>query len=54
MQSQLDNVFGSKRVARNGNTILYMKTMLEVEPKELTTRDAPSDHLPVVMNLTVT
>lgn len=52
MTSRLDHVFGSANVV--GTTpILYTKTMLSVEPVELTTRQYPSDHLPLVVDIVI-
>lgn len=48
MTSRLDHIFSSKTVERIGSAILYTKTMLDNEPQELTTRDYPSDHLPIL------
>jgi len=53
MKSRLDHIFGSKRILELSDPVLYTKTMLEQEPEELTTRDYPSDHLPIVANLTL-
>lgn len=52
MVSRLDHIFTSERV-RGEQTILYTKTMLDNEPTELTTRDYPSDHLPLVCTVTL-
>lgn len=52
MKSRLDHIFGSLHV-KCENPILYTKTMLETEPEELTTRLYPSDHLPIVGNITI-
>ncbi len=52
MVSRLDNIFGSKGVTC-ANPTLYTKTMLEKEPPELTTRLTPSDHLPIVAEITL-
>ena len=52
MVSRLDHVFGCGHIGTftlAKNPVLYTKTMLEVEPEELTTRDYPSDHLPLVV-----
>ena len=49
MVSRLDHIFGKGLNA--SNPILYTKTMLDVEPPELTTRDYPSDHLPLLITL---
>lgn len=51
MVSRLDHIFGSKTVQKVGPAILYTKTMLDKEPEELTTRDYPSDHLPLIVKL---
>lgn len=53
MVSRLDNVFATDEVIREGQPLLYTKTMLDQEPEELTTRDYPSDHLPVVVSLRI-
>lgn len=50
MVSRLDHVFGSMNVIGTDPT-LYTKTMLLPEPDELTTRQYPSDHLPLVLEL---
>jgi len=50
MVSRLDHVFSSQNVTGT-NPTLYTKTMLEIEPEELTMRDYPSDHLPVVVDI---
>ena len=52
MKSRLDHVLCSKNVV-GINPTLYTKTMLDQEPVELTTRDYPSDHLPIVIDLTI-
>jgi endonuclease/exonuclease/phosphatase family metal-dependent hydrolase len=52
MQSRLDHIFGSGGVIGT-NATLYTKTMLISEPTELTTRNYPSDHLPIVINITM-
>jgi endonuclease/exonuclease/phosphatase family metal-dependent hydrolase len=50
MHSRLDHIFGSKNVS-GINPILYTKTMLKEEPAELTTRNYPSDHLPLLIEI---
>ena len=50
MVSRLDHCFGSQDVT-GSNPTLYTKTMLDVEPEELTTRMYPSDHLPLLLNI---
>lgn len=52
MVSRLDHIFSSSGVLGE-NAVLYTKTMLEVEPPELTTRDTPSDHLPLFITIKV-
>ena len=52
MKSRLDHIFGSNKI-KCENPTLYTKTMLDVEPDELTTRLYPSDHLPIVANITI-
>lgn len=52
MVSRLDNIFGSSHIVGT-NPTLYTKTMLDVEPEELTTRDYPSDHLPLLLDITI-
>ena len=52
MVSRLDHIFSSNGVVGN-NPLLYTKTMLEIEPEELKTRNYPSDHLPLVINITI-
>ena len=52
MHNRFDHIFGSQRVIGK-NPLLYTKTMLEIEPHELTTRDYPSDHLPLVLDVTI-
>lgn len=52
MISRLDHVFGSPGVIAS-NPKLYTKTMLDEEPPELTTRDYPSDHLPLLLEITM-
>jgi endonuclease/exonuclease/phosphatase family metal-dependent hydrolase len=52
MVSRLDNVFTGGNVAGT-NPILYTKTMLDEEPEEFTTRNYPSDHLPLVVTMTL-
>jgi endonuclease/exonuclease/phosphatase family metal-dependent hydrolase len=49
INSRLDNIFVSG--VTHGRAILYTKTMMDVEPPELTTRDFPSDHLPIVIDI---
>lgn len=51
MTSRLDHIFGSETVETVSPVIIYTKTMLPEEPEELTTRDYPSDHLPLVAKL---
>ncbi len=54
MVSRLDHIFFSDdRILSLESPRLYTKTMLPEEPKELTTRDYPSDHLPLVMNVSI-
>ncbi len=57
MQSRLDHVWAysaAQRFSRIGTPVLYAKTMRpEGEPAELTTRDYPSDHLPLVVDIQV-
>jgi len=50
MISRLDHIFSSQCLT-GVNPTLYTKTMLPKEPKELTTRDYPSDHLPLVIEI---
>jgi len=50
MISRLDHIFGSNNVIGT-NPVLYTKTMLPQEPEELTTRQYPSDHLPIVIEI---
>lgn len=52
MISRLDNIYASSGITGT-NPTLYTKTMLEVEPEELTTRDYPSDHLPILIDLKI-
>ena len=52
MVSRLDNVFGTAGVIASDQT-LYTKTMLPEEPEELTCRNTPSDHLPLVMTINI-
>jgi len=52
MISRLDNVF-STNLVHGYNPTLYTKTMHYNEPIELTTRDFPSDHLPLVINIVI-
>ena len=52
MVSRLDNIFASPGVTCH-KPVLYTKTMLEEEPAELTTRSYPSDHLPLVAEISV-
>ncbi len=52
MVSRLDHVFSSTNV-KGVNATLYTKTMLDKEPEELTTRDYPSDHLPLVVTIEI-
>lgn len=49
--TRADHIFGSKTVEKVGFSILYNKTMLDEEPQELTTRDYPSDHLPLIVRV---
>ncbi len=51
MRSRLDHVFASpsSRVHCTGPAILYTKCMLAQEPPELSTRQLPSDHLPLLL-----
>lgn len=54
MVSRLDHVFGSKNVRRISDPILITKTMKFFEPtEELTDRNLPSDHLPLLMGLEI-
>lgn len=53
MVSRLDHVLGSPETSAE-DPILYTETMLAKEPSELTTRDTPSDHLPLGMTITLT
>lgn len=46
--TRTDHIFGSETVEKVGLSTLYTKTMLDNEPEELTTRNYPSDHLPLV------
>lgn len=50
INSRLDHIFSSGGFSGSSPT-LYTRTMLEHEPEELTTRDYPSDHLPLVINI---
>ena len=52
MISRLDHIFASTKVTGH-SPVLYTKTMLDVEPVELTTRDTPSDHLPLFININI-
>lgn len=52
MVGRLDHIFGSSHILGT-NPTLYTKTMLNVEPQELTTRDYPSDHLPLLLDVTI-
>lgn len=52
MVSRLDHIFGSKDVIAT-DPKLYTKTMMDEEPKELTTRLYPSDHLPIICNIII-
>jgi endonuclease/exonuclease/phosphatase family metal-dependent hydrolase len=52
MISRLDHIFGSHNVSGK-NCLLYAKTMFDTEPPELTTRNFPSDHLPLVIDITI-
>lgn len=49
--SRLDHVFCTKNL-KVQNCVLYTKTMLQPEPEELTSREFPSDHLPLVVTFT--
>lgn len=49
--SRLDHVFCSQNLRAASPPVLYTKTMLPEEPAELTTRDYPSDHLPLVVSV---
>lgn len=49
--SRLDHIFGSKTVEKIGVSKVYTKTMLETEPQEFKTRDYPSDHLPLIVEV---
>ena len=51
MQSRLDHIFSSPALEAEGSARLYTKTMLDPEPEELTARDYPSDHLPLLVVL---
>lgn len=53
MISRLDHIWGSKGVETEGPVVLYTKTMKNPEPKELTTRDLPSDHLPLKASIKI-
>ena len=52
MVSRLDHIFGLEGVVGKDPT-LYTKTMLPEEPEELTTRQYPSDHLPLRLEVTL-
>lgn len=49
LTSRLDHIFSNTLIS-GSNPIIYTKTCLEEEPEELTTRDYPSDHLPLVLD----
>lgn len=51
MVSRLDHIFSSNGAVKIGDATLYTKTMLDKEPEELTSRDFPSDHLPLIVSL---
>lgn len=51
LQSNLDHIFGNEYNWQVLKKVLYTKTMLDVEPEELTTRNFPSDHLPILMSV---
>jgi endonuclease/exonuclease/phosphatase family metal-dependent hydrolase len=50
MVSRLDHVWCSKLI-NVSNPILHTETMLPDEPEELTTRETPSDHLPLSVDV---
>jgi len=52
MVSRLDHIFCTKDFDYD-QCKLWTKTMLDVEPEELTTRNYPSDHLPLVINFEI-
>jgi endonuclease/exonuclease/phosphatase family metal-dependent hydrolase len=49
--TRADHIFGSKGIEKIDSAILYTKTMLAKEPEELKTRDYPSDHLPLIVDV---
>lgn len=54
--SRLDHIFASSDVEQKGPVILDTRTMLEVETdpsKELTDRNLPSDHLPLLVEIAI-
>lgn len=53
MVSRLDHVFGGKDVELLAPPLLYNKMMLVPEPLEFSTRQYPSDHLPLVVRVAV-
>jgi endonuclease/exonuclease/phosphatase family metal-dependent hydrolase len=55
MVSRLDHILATPgdRFSVGSDPLLYTRTMLPVEPPELTTRDYPSDHLPLVVHVNV-
>lgn len=49
--TRTDHIFASNGVEPVGNAILHTETMRDKEPEELTTRNLPSDHLPLSVDI---
>lgn len=51
--TRTDHIFGSQTVEKIGEALVDTRTMRDPEPQELTTRDLPSDHLPLIVTVTL-